>query len=354
MKTTKIFLTILIVLLAMSSCETYYKVVTTIDKESHTQREVYALADSVFLKGDQSATPFLFNVNNGWTLTYLDSTVSNKFMGHEMKFNIMASKEAICLADYSENGGITGINRSFFSPVESLTKQFRWFYTYYSFKAVYKKLEAEIPVSIDNYLTKEEQRLWTQGDIEALKGYNGSEITSILSDIETKFIDWFHRNCFEVSLTLINEKSNENDFSDVDKDQLFNDIRKRENGDDIEPGNVCIALDQYYKTTRYSELYKAKKEEFDADFETETSLVNAINIVLCYELNVPYTILNANTNNVSRTNIKWKIDGLRLLTNDYTATATYRASNIWAFIVTGGVILFTIVGFIAFFRNRKS
>jgi len=37
--------------------------------------------------------------------------------------------------------------------------------------------------------------------------------------------------------------------------------------------------------------------------------------------------------------LKWKVDGFRLLFDDYTLTAEYRVANRWAFVLTGLLVL---------------
>ena len=47
---------------------------------------------------------------------------------------------------------------------------FRWFYTYYIYTATYKELQDKGPVPLDNYLNKEEQMIWLQGNDDAFRG----------------------------------------------------------------------------------------------------------------------------------------------------------------------------------------
>lgn len=72
-------------------------------------------------------------------------------------------------------------------PMERVKKSFRWFYTYYIYTATYKELQDKGPVPLDNYLNKEEQMIWLQGNDDAFRGMNGIEMNDKLDKLEAKF-----------------------------------------------------------------------------------------------------------------------------------------------------------------------
>jgi len=326
----------------MVSCGTNYRVVTTLDRDGNVIREVYAKADSAFIAGDLSHNPYLFDISSGWDIIRFDSVMKYNFFGDEESFNVIVSKKASSIDIFSKEVICDKDNREFAAPEETLTKKFKWFYTNYAFTGVYKRLNYNVPVSIDKYMSPEEQKLWTRGDFNTYGVMNGIEMNDILSEIEGKFMDWYFRNCFEISLNCIGNLTNDI-ITETDKDKIYKQFIDRKQGDDISPKKVCKALDSYYKTTRFTESYKKNEQIIDQEFEEETSVVNVVNNTICYELIVPGRILSANSPIIDSNTMIWKVNGIRILFDDYTLTAEYRVANRWAFILSGLILITAIV-----------
>lgn len=88
-------------------------------------------------------------------------------------------------------------------PMERVKKSFRWFYTYYIYTATYKELQDKGPVPLDNYLNKEEQMIWLQGNDDAFRGMNGIEMNDKLDKLEAKFGEWYNRSIYEINWEVI-------------------------------------------------------------------------------------------------------------------------------------------------------
>ena len=55
----------IVLLLSMTSCGTYYRMVSKVNSDGSMHREVYAYGDSAFLAGDRTHNPFLFRIESG-------------------------------------------------------------------------------------------------------------------------------------------------------------------------------------------------------------------------------------------------------------------------------------------------
>ena len=363
MKTKKIIISALAVLL-VGSCATPYKMVrmiTTIDRNGKVHREIYANDRSVeaveeveesgkkisenevntskktFVDVTDTSfeNPFLFNLTSDWKITYFDTAIKYNFFGDEGKFRMKISKDANSIEQYSREIQCDEAMQSLAVPKESLAKKNRWFYTYYSFKTVYKKLKYELPIPISDYLTKEEQMLWTQGNMSSCRVKNGCEMKDYLNRIDGKFWKWYGRNCFEISFEAIKKLTTGYDLDTI-KENIYDEICKAEDGAD--PKSVCIALDSFYVTTYFSELYTSNKEILDKDFEKVITVVDMANNIISYELVIPDKVLQTNAPIINSDTLVWKVDGMRLLFDNYTLTAEYRIINTWAFAVTALLI----------------
>ena len=340
MKTVRNILAILVIALTMS-CETHYRMITTLERNGQVHREIYAFENSPSM--EEHSNSFLFYLSPDWNITRFNTIINHNFFGKERKFNVKISKDATSIEQYSQDVQYDNDKQSFAAPEESVSKKFGWFYTNYSFKAVYKKLKYEVPVPIANYLNKEEQILWTQGDMNNYKAFNGSEMSDYLNEISDKFFEWCSINYFEISLECIKKLTTGYDF-DTDKENIYQEIRKAKIEDmDINPETVCKILDSFYKTKYFSELNKANGEILENDFETAISIINHVGNVISYELVIPKNLLKTNAPIIHYDTLIWKVDGMRLLFDDYSLLAEYRVANIWAFILSS-LILIVAVG----------
>jgi len=356
MKTIKMILAVSVSIF-MASCGAQYRMVTTLDSNGNAYREIYARGDSTFMAGNNSNNPFLFDLSPDWNINRYDTAFSYDFFGDTKNFNVKISKKANFIEDYSKNIRCNAGVRSLAVPEESLVKKTGWFYINYSLKTVYKKIQYEVPIPIDNYLNKEEQILWTQGDLCNYKVMNGTEMNDYLNEISDKFMKWYGHNLFEFSIGSI-KKLTENQDLDKDKDNIYKKWSKSVKLDtvNIDPKTVCNILDSFYKTAYFSNLYNANHEILDKDFNQQTSLVNIDSILgneISYELVIPGEILQTNAPVLHSDTLVWKVDGMRLLFNDYSLKAEYRVINKWSFLLTGLLLIISVGSVISLLKRRK-
>ena len=348
MKNRKI-ITIFLATMLIMSCETNYRMVTVLERNGQANREVYASGDSTFLAGNISKNPFLFEITPDWNITPLDTIIEHDFWGSEQKLNVKVGKHANSIEQYSKEIRCSENNLSLASPDESLSKKFRWFYTNFSFKATYKQLKYEVPISIENYLSKEEQILFTQGNVSDYKSFNGVEINKCLNEINEKFIKWYKHNCFEISLECI-KKFTTNYILDSDTDKIYKNIS---NAEQIDPQILCVALDSFYVTTYFSEIYNNNEQILNECFESSVSVAEQTTNNISYELVIPGKLIETNAPAINSDTLIWKVDGMRLLFENYTLTAEYRVVNTWAFILSGLILIVLIGSIISVFTRRK-
>ena len=77
---TNYFLITMLLLLSMTSCSTYYRMTSRVERDGSMYREIYAQGDSAFIAGDKTHNPFLFQPNANWQLVNLDSTIKFNFL----------------------------------------------------------------------------------------------------------------------------------------------------------------------------------------------------------------------------------------------------------------------------------
>ena len=339
-------------ILLIVSCNTNYRVVTTVSGNGNAHREVYAKADSAFIAGDLSKNPYYFDISKGWKIVKLDSMYTFNLFGEEKQMNVKVVSEGPSIEYFSKNIKFKEQMRSFAIPNETITKKRGWFYPVYTFKCVYKKLGHNLPVSIDEYLTKDEQKLWSQGGFENFGELNGSEMNDFLRGIEKRVIEWYAKNSFEISYAAINKFNFEKPLSDSLKNDVFNIIKSKYKEDEIDPQKVASELDRKLGTDYYSRLYGMNKEPIDNNYEKGIEVIPLLGYLISYEIRLPGKIIDANTSNIKNGVIIWKVDGARLMFDNYTLVAEYRRINIWAFIISGVTLLLALLSLSYIIKKR--
>ena len=71
--------------------------------------------------------------------------------------------------------------------------------------------------------------------------------------------------------------------------------------------------------------------------------MSLLNYYFTNELAVPGKVISTNAPIIDAEYLKWKVDGMRLLFDDYTLTASYRVVNIWAFVISGLILILAII-----------
>ena len=114
----------IVLLLSMTSCGTYYRMVSKVNSDGSMHREVYAYGDSAFLAGDRTHNPFLFRIDSGWEVSNLDSVVKFNCWGDEDKLNVKVCRtyptvgsDSFCTLDGKE------YSLPLVVPVEKLRKR---------------------------------------------------------------------------------------------------------------------------------------------------------------------------------------------------------------------------------------
>lgn len=346
---TKNLLPVLLLAVSMVSCTTYYQVKTQVFPDGSARREVYAFGDSAFMAGNPVSNPFMFSLDSGWTVTRFDSVRMHNYFGEREKINVCANKEVASVGLFSEQVQPKDpMFRPLVAPHETLTKHFRWFYTYYTYTGVYPELAEKGPVPLKDYLSEPEQKLWFQGDDAAYQGMNGLEMKEVLDRLEEQFVKWYNRSLYEFSMEVMQPFIADMEQGDylprlaAVKDSLYQAYQPKSDDPDFSPVLVCQLLDTHFHTDRFSLLYKEKQQEVDKKFDEETRPIELFGVVIQYELKMPGQLISANTTFGNDDHFVWKVDAYRLLAGEYLLTAESRVPNIWAFILTGLLILLGI------------
>lgn len=355
MKTSRIF-PIWILILCMTSCSTYHVINTRINRDGSMTRGLSTVGDSAFMNGDNSHSPFLYILNDEWAITRYDTVTAFEFMNDKVKFNVRAERTFASPAAFSRKMQAKENLKALAVPREELKKQFCWFYTYYTYSAVYKNLSDSLPISLNLFLSDAEQRVLFQGEMSALKGMNGMERYEVLDGMSAKFENWFKRCEFEITYDAIiielrnNTKTSYNDrLADV-RDSVYNSIKfDAQEADHLTCEKVSHQLDSYFHTTLFSTFVSQNEQKIGDLIEQKQKLLALFEHNIYFSLEMPGTVVEANTELRNQDALIWKVDAYRFLSHDYVLKAQSRTCNVWAFVAT---TLLLLVGVYCFRRCR--
>lgn len=345
-------ISMILMILILASCSASYRMITRIHEDGKIDKEVYASGDSAFRAGDRSSNPYLFRLESDWEIENLDAGIKVNFFGEEETLNVKAGRSIQAAGQVSFFSPKEEWMRPLAVPQERLEKHFRWFYTYYTYTCDFQELPYKGPVPLDKYLTKHEQALLFQGNMTEYRGMNGAELYFELEDIEQKFQEWFYHTQFELSYQVVEcflQKEGNTDYlteMKEQKEEVFKGDGNRRKGDECSPDYICRLLDTRYETTVFTDLCKRNEEQMKHLYDEKCQIMELFGCQIKFELEMPGTLISVNTTLSEENKWVWKVDAYRLLAGNYTLQAESRVMNVWAFCVTGLLILLAGYGIV--------
>ena len=356
MKANKLLIMFLIII-CLFSCDTAYRITTRINPDGSASREIYAKADNEYMTGNSTKSPYLFSFDpEEWEITKFDTIIHYNFMGTKEEFNMMIAKETTSIDLLSNALEPISFKENLAKPKEQLQKHFKWFYTYYTYTCTYREIEDKGPVPLSNYITPEEQQLLFRGDFSAYNFMNGIELSEMLENIKERFSEWFLKSQYEISYEIIlsyYHSMEQEDYANLlnnAKETLYT-ISRKKDMDSYSPALVSKLCDEYYKGNHFTDFYLKHAAKLDEEYDARTHSVELFGYSINYELEMPGSVISTNASIQDNHLLKWKIDGFRILTDDYQLEASSRIINMWAIAITALIILIAIASF--FFKLKK-
>ncbi len=238
----------------------------------------------------------------------------------------------------------------------SLEKQFRWFFTYYTYTERYPKLNFQTDlVPISKYLDGNEADYWFNGNMQLVKGMNGMETNEVCREVEKKYNKWL-RHIFwneEYRIYADNFDKLQLDIPKSEFIRVSDTIFNQQNDEALLEINPV--LDRYFNTNKFSEFAKQNDSLFDYDENSGKFfdlLLNPQSVVYNYTLKLPGKVLTGNYYQTADSGLmSWRITPARAFLNDYEVSAKSRKANWWAFAVS--LLVVSAAVYSAFFMKKR-
>jgi len=340
MKANKMILFLMVSVTLTSCFSKKYVISSYIERDGSCRRTIYAQDDSV-------THLFPYDLTTGWEIAQTDTAVKS-YLSLKNTKNWVVSKKFNSVDELSS--GLLP-DKNFPHAKESLKKRFRWFYTYYTFTAVYQEISEKGQVAMVNYLNQDERRFYFQGDLSAYKGLTGFELKDILNDIEEHFCEWYNRSMYEECFQIIAY------FTDMDfrpelfaaKDTLYSIYRKSHPEQEFlskQYEDLCPIIDSFFTTNRFSILYATNDKKMNDMTNERTKITDELlDFSIQYELSFPGKIIATNSQRQNNGALTWEVSMLNFLADDYILTAEWRTVNGWAFAIALLLLVFTVFCF---------
>ncbi len=357
MKNKSIISTILTLFLLLMSCNEYETRVTNIvhPDGSVTRKVVMSKKE----KDPFEPGKYLVPVDSSWDITY-SMSISDK---NDTTWTLTAEKLFSDVDDINAGYDSDTAANSSMKRHASFDTRYRWFFTVCHFEEkVDRILETECP--IDTFMTPEELRYFYLPDFIRGRLENGKDsITykNLSEDVEAKFEKclWmavikqmildFHTLASQNSkyhLSLEDLQARENDF--------YEKLVANEGNDDYEG-------DQLIKDVMGEDFYESFQTEIDSasDILLEAHLQKYedakdydMEIIMPGKLISSNGYVETNDTIASNNNIVWSLSGDYFFTQDYVMWAESRIINVYAWIISGIVVLLALL--LLVFRKKKN
>jgi len=380
MKTLQKILCCVALIVATSCSNTPDKMLTVIHADGSCSREFSAYADSAFMTGtiSEETNPFPVEIDSTYFIAWkykggetrtdfpisqsmydsllLTDTTTSKPTNAEDDFLVFASRNYKSVEEMSKESKIkpshpwNGMDAKY-----SFEKKFRFFYSYFTYKETYPKIDFPFDVPIENYMEKEEADFWFTGKPNLVQGMNGLETREYTNELGKRYDKWFARfmwysqyGVFIVHYDTINSPPVSKEELARLKDTIFEASYK---SDEI-MDEMSVCLDNFFETKVFSEFSKTRDSlmgEHHKDVGEQNFALICGNSY-AYQLIMPGEIIF--TNGVNRNDtLNWHLDVNRMFRGDYTIEAQSRKLNAWMLIFTGLLAITAIVIFI--YKRRK-
>lgn len=333
MKTTTVILSLIaLLLLVFSSCREV-KVTTRVNPDGTFTRIITVTGDST----DNFRTDLPFPVDETWTGMFSrDTSDSTKFIQTYIK-SFRNSNEL-----NAEIKSDTGQYKSLVRDV-SVTKRFRFFFSYLTFKEVYRSANPFTSLDYHEFLTEEDIH-WYSGLKTPI-----TPVDSIHKDeAEDKVLAFSVASATAEVESIIRDgikKLNNPLLNNVDISNYHDSLYKF-----VEAWNDKSELNIIESCRKWSgnEAFYLLKDLEPPIFEGFAKKVAAMELVFklegyTEEVEMPGLITGTNSAMLNGNQVRWDFQPLNIIVSDFEMYAESRVINYWAFVVAGMVLLAMVV-----------
>ena len=237
----------------------------------------------------------------------------------------------------------------------SLDKHFKWFYADYNYTETFPGWQDHFEIPVTDYMHEEEASYMFTGKPDyVIKGQTGLEAVDYLDKLQESYEQWVFANVLNCDFKLIANHYDDISNPPVDKATFlslrdsvvrFGYEKEYDAFTDVEQ-----LLEDFFETKAYGIFFK-DITPYDDEAETIFNETFGIcNLKMPYILIMPGHVTDTGGGSIDTSLVKkpgkegivYRVEGNYLVVGDYTITASSRVTNVWAFILSGLIILLAL------------
>ena len=320
----KYYILAAIAALMVTSCEKNVQMITEINRDVSCTR-VYSIKESDNVYADE---------------TWVEDTSDTVRTTIYRTFNSVEEMAA---------NPVLAVNGEYINSQAQLDKKFKWFYTDYTFSETFASKEHFLNVPWTDKMSRDELSFMLTGYPNLTEGMTGEEIVQFMDPLQEKFEYLTYLSVIDCDLRLIANHYGIIANPPVDR-TTFMSLRDSitryaldEDWDILRHRKGLIQ--EYFKSDAYSIFYDSDddiKDEFEDEYEDYLNFVDLYYLITPYSLKMPGRVIETGRGTLKDGVINYHFGGKFLLVGDYTITASSRVTNVWAFILSGLIILLAV------------
>jgi hypothetical protein len=333
MKTQNPILSLVIILLLFFGACREVAVTTKVNPDGSFTRIITVTGDSA----DVFRTDLPFPVDETWVRTSLRDTCDST------KYTLTYSKSFKNSDELNaEIKNVTGKYRNMERDI-SITKRSRFFFSYLTFKEVYKSVNPFIMLDYRDYLTEEDIQLFS-GNMIPVTATDSTRQREASDKVEDFLVASAMVEAESVMQNGI-KKLNNPLLNPVDVSIYHDSLYKKiKDWDNLKKINLIDNYRKWSGNDAFSLLNDLKPPLFE-DFVKKVSMLDTVFITEGYteEVEMPGLITATNSAMLNGNQVRWEFQPLYVLVRDFEMYAESRVINYWAFILTGIVMLTLVI-----------
>jgi hypothetical protein len=284
--------------------------------------------DSTFYNST-TKSPFFLITDSTWNITQTDD--SGKFYKYTATKNFKSCKELKKIQLYNKSNW-SNVKHTF-----SLKKQFKWFYTYYSYEEKFYPVNPfQIPVS--KYLSKNDLSIWSNENVTFNTNKDSLYKKKVQDTIDKKINLWL-QECFvdeflksTDSILKTNKLLKANINSSTLKDTIIKTIEFPNSDAGFE--NIVHFISQYYNNKQIETLLLPKVSSIIEEIDSTKVLSKYFYDDYTYKITLPGKLQTTNAHRTIKDTLIWEVDAYKFFFNEYELSAVSKDSNPWVYILT--------------------
>ena len=233
----------------------------------------------------------------------------------------------------------------------TLDRKFKWFYTDYTFTETFRGWEDSFNIPITDYMSQDEASFWFTGYPELPKGITGKELDYV-ADISSNAEHWAFDVVWDIYFRSIAEYYGQIKNPPVDRETFLSmrdSVMKSAYEEELDfwggtgDNNALKYLDRFFNTKVFTETDIPEAESYGEALWYQSVGLGCL--TASYTLKMPGKVIDAGRGQVENGVIQYGFGGDYLTVGDYTFTATSRAVNVWAFLLSGLILIIAVGSF---------